>query len=154
MSSKRIFGIDENEDLIMTSLRNVNFDPSDTANDAPRSNAAQNVDQEPEVRIIDPSSRSLNQRQQQQTEFSVERAGTSSQQSRGEAAADDEFNEDEEELILKYDAQHVIKIFKPVTVCLIFVIVFLSLITSYQKSDGQQLYQHFFSIITLKFCIK
>lgn len=45
----------------------------------------------------------------------------------------------EDELVLKYGAQHVIKLFIPVTICLLFVIISLSLITSYQKSGGATL---------------
>lgn len=53
---------------------------------------------------------------------------------------DDENLEDiQDELVLKYGAQHVVKLFIPVTVCLIFVIISLSAIKSYQKSDGAQL---------------
>jgi hypothetical protein len=111
----------------MSGLRNRNYDPNDPST---------NVQDTPEVRIADPSSRSVNRA----TDLDIEQASTSNQARRDEADPD-EFDEDDEELILKYDAQHVIKIFKPVTVCLIFVIVFLSLITSYQKSDGQQLYE-------------
>jgi hypothetical protein len=113
----------------MSSLRNRNYDPNDPATD---------VQETFEVRIANPSRRSVNQQQQQQApNFNIERAGTSSTQNDREAL--EELDEEDEELILKYDAQHVIKIFKPVTICLVFVIVFLSLITSYQKSDGQQL---------------
>jgi presenilin 1 len=48
-------------------------------------------------------------------------------------------DEAEEELVLKYSAQHVIKLFIPVSICLVFVIISLSFITSYQSSGGAQL---------------
>ena len=48
-------------------------------------------------------------------------------------------DEAEEELVLKYSAQHVIKLFIPVSICLVFVIISLSLVTSYQSSGGAQL---------------
>jgi presenilin 1 len=48
-------------------------------------------------------------------------------------------DEAEEKLFLKYSAQHVIKLFIPVSICLIFVIISLSFITSYQSSGGAQL---------------
>ena len=44
-----------------------------------------------------------------------------------------------EEIQLKYGASHVIKLFLPVTLCILFVIISLSLITSYQKSGGANL---------------
>lgn len=49
-------------------------------------------------------------------------------------------DEDEGEIVLKYGAQHVIKLFIPVTICLLFVIISLSLIKSYQQSGGAHLY--------------
>jgi len=48
-------------------------------------------------------------------------------------------DEAEEELVLKYSAQHVIKLFIPVSICLVFVIISLSWVTSYQSSGGAQL---------------
>jgi hypothetical protein len=54
-------------------------------------------------------------------------------------ADDENIEEVESELELKYGAQHVIKLFIPVTLCLIFVIISLSVIKSYQKSDGATL---------------
>ena len=50
---------------------------------------------------------------------------------------DDEGEEDE--IVLKYGAHHVIKLFIPVTICLVFVIISLSLIKSYQESGGSRL---------------
>lgn len=50
-----------------------------------------------------------------------------------------EMAEEVEELELKYGAAHVIKLFIPVTICLVFVIVSLTTIKSYQKSGGQTL---------------
>ena len=52
---------------------------------------------------------------------------------------DENIEEMEEEIVLKYGAAHVIKLFIPVTLCLVFVILSLSLIKSYQKSDGATL---------------
>ena len=51
----------------------------------------------------------------------------------------DETDGQQDDLVLKYGAAHVIKLFIPVTICLLFVIVSLSLITSYQKSNGATL---------------
>lgn len=46
---------------------------------------------------------------------------------------------DEEEIVLKYGAGHVVKLFVPVTICLLFVIISLSFVTSYQESGGATL---------------
>lgn len=48
-------------------------------------------------------------------------------------------DEEEEEIVLKYGASHVVKLFVPVTICLVFVIISLSLVTSYQESGGATL---------------
>ncbi len=48
-------------------------------------------------------------------------------------------NEDEDEIVLKYGAGHVVKLFIPVTICLLFVILSLSFVTSYQESGGATL---------------
>jgi hypothetical protein len=61
---------------------------------------------------------------------------------------DENIDEIKEEIVLKYGARHVIKLFVPVTVCLVFVIISLSLITSYQKSGGASLYAAFKLIFT------
>jgi hypothetical protein len=61
---------------------------------------------------------------------------------------DENIDEMKEEIVLKYGARHVIKLFVPVTVCLVFVIISLSLITSYQKSGGASLYAAFKLIFT------
>lgn len=50
-----------------------------------------------------------------------------------------EEEEEDEEIVLKYGAKHVIKLFIPVTICLVFVIISLSLIKSYQQSGGAHL---------------
>ncbi len=52
---------------------------------------------------------------------------------------EENIEEIEEEMVLKYGAAHVIKLFIPVTICLIFVIISLSFITSYQQSGGATL---------------
>ena len=51
----------------------------------------------------------------------------------------DDTEPDIEEIQLKYGASHVIKLFLPVTLCILFVITSLTLITSYQKSGGANL---------------
>jgi hypothetical protein len=51
----------------------------------------------------------------------------------------DENEQNIEEIQLKYGASHVIKLFLPVTLCILFVIISLTLITSYQKSGGANL---------------
>lgn len=51
----------------------------------------------------------------------------------------DETEQNIEEIQLKYGASHVIKLFLPVTLCILFVIISLTLITSYQKSGGANL---------------
>ena len=43
------------------------------------------------------------------------------------------------EITLKYGAKHVIMLFLPVSACMIFVIISLNVITSYQNSGGAQL---------------
>jgi len=48
-------------------------------------------------------------------------------------------DEEEEEVVLKYGASHVVKLFVPVTICLIFVILSLSFVTSYTESGGATL---------------
>ena len=142
--------------LKMTSLYNKNFNPNDDESEinAPTTSAAAaNVQRkksesiEPEVRIIDPG-----KKQARKHSFNIASATDSinniaisqvaRRSSQDNMTGTDDANEDEDEeaeLILKYDAQHVIKIFKPVTLCLIIVIICLSFITSYQKSGGQQL---------------
>jgi hypothetical protein len=42
-------------------------------------------------------------------------------------------------MILKYGAKHVIQLFIPVTVCMLLVIIILSLVTAYTKSNGTHL---------------
>jgi presenilin 1 len=49
-------------------------------------------------------------------------------------------DDDEDEIVLKYGASHVVKLFIPVTICLLFVIISLSFVTSYQESGGATLY--------------
>lgn len=61
--------------------------------------------------------------------------GTSSSNQRN--VVDDE--EEDDEIVLKYGANHVVKLFVPVTICLIFVIISLSFVTSYTKSGGATL---------------
>ena len=50
-----------------------------------------------------------------------------------------DLDEEDDEIVLKYGAKHVIKLFIPVTICLVFVIISLSLIKSYQQSGGAHL---------------
>ncbi len=52
-------------------------------------------------------------------------------------------DEEDDEIVLKYGAKHVVKLFIPVTICLVFVIISLSLIKSYQQSGGAHLYIYF-----------
>jgi hypothetical protein len=124
----------------MSSLYNKNYNPDvDTDLNTPSdSTNNQQVSQllNPDVQIVNPTAKNV--RINSKHTFNVEPRATYSETVRN-GQVDDEDEEQEAELILKYDAEHVIKIFKPVTVCLILVIICLSSITSYQKSQGQQL---------------
>lgn len=99
-----------------------------------------NLNSNTEVKIVDPK----NSKNTRQTVMeTLNNAQTSVElTARGDGNEDqDEENLDEiqEELVLKYGAQHVVKLFIPVTICLLFVIISLSAIKSYQKSNGAQL---------------
>lgn len=82
-----------------------------------------------EVRIVDPN------RSQQQTV--PRRPSNSTNQQQGPRVADSE--EEDDEIVLKYGAEHVVKLFVPVTLCLFFVICSLSFVKSYQESGGATL---------------
>ena len=102
------------------------------------------VNLELDVKIEDPRDRRQNARRGQRggvdSAAATTSQPTSSTRPGGQAPDDDEnIDEIEEEIVLKYGAQHVIKLFIPVTLCLVFVILSLSLIKSYQKSDGATL---------------
>lgn len=102
------------------------------------------VDLELDVKIEDPSEKRRARRQQAAASASAT-ATTTTTTNRGNANGGgvdggDDIEEMEEEIVLKYGAAHVIKLFIPVTLCLVFVIISLSLIKSYQKSDGATLY--------------
>lgn len=110
------------------------------------SNGNTPADLELDVKIEDPSERhrARRQRQQQQQAATNRTAlGDASGGGGGGGDGDENIDEMEEEVVLKYGAAHVIKLFIPVTLCLIFVILSLSLIKSYQKSDGATLYDLF-----------
>lgn len=92
------------------------------------------ADMELDVKIEDPRDKRRARRQPQQA--ATVRGG--GEPGEGDANGED-IDEIEEEIVLKYGAAHVIKLFIPVTLCLIFVILSLSLIKSYQKSDGATL---------------
>lgn len=99
------------------------------------------INSETEVKIIEPRN-SRRPRDQVDGQASVELANRNGSPSNEEENLD----EIEEELVLKYGAQHVVKLFVPVTICLIFVIASLSAIKSYQKSNGAQLCDFFHKI--------
>jgi hypothetical protein len=91
--------------------------------------AAVNPSSDLDVKIVVP----------RQTRRKKPRAGGANQTTES-PLEDENLEELEEEIELKYGAQHVIKLFIPVTLCLLFVILSLSFIKSYQKSDGATLY--------------
>ncbi len=86
----------------------------------------------PNVEIVQPNSSAGSRRHV----ADAERAGAAAAAAEEEEEAEEEV---EEELVLKYGAAHVIKLFIPVTLCMLFVIISLSAITSYQKSGGAHL---------------
>lgn len=131
----------------MTSLFNKNYDPNDHSTDVAETSMPANLI-DPEVQIVDPSKPTTstgNRQSSNSFNLTVNSSvnDSSSRMIRGSSApsvrrgSDD--SEEEEELVLKYGAEHVIKIFKPVSLCLILVIICLSLVTSYQSSDGRTL---------------
>lgn len=84
-----------------------------------------------DVRIVDPR----RPQQQQQQQSVPGRPGNSTNQAQQQADDEDE----DDEVVLKYGAEHVVKLFVPVTVCLFFVICSLSFVKSYQESGGATL---------------
>lgn len=96
-----------------TSLSNAN--PSNINN-----TATENIN----VEILDSSKNKNKTRDNQQT---------------AQAARTDDEQTEDDEIVLKYGASHVVKLFVPVTICLLFVIISLSLVTSYQESGGATL---------------
>lgn len=133
----------------MTSLFNKNYDPNDPSTDVAETSMPANL-VDPEVQIVDPSKQpttSNGRDRQSSNSFNLTVNSSvndsSSRMIRGTSAPPvrhgSDNSEDEEELVLKYGAEHVIKIFKPVSLCLILVIICLSLVTSYQSSDGRTL---------------
>lgn len=93
------------------------------------------INTEVEAKVIDPRNSRRPRDIRDDTQASVELTN------RNRSSSNDEENLDEiqDELVLKYGAQHVVKLFIPVTICLLFVIISLSAIKSYQKSNGAQL---------------
>lgn len=81
-----------------------------------------------DVRIVDP-------RRPQQQQSVPRRPSNSTNQAQQQADDEDE----DDEVVLKYGAEHVVKLFVPVTVCLFFVICSLSFVKSYQESGGATL---------------
>ena len=93
-----------------------------------------NLNSDTEVKIVESKTSKKTRKTTDNAQTSVELTN------RGNNEGDDEnLDEIQEELVLKYGAQHVVKLFIPVTICLFFVIISLSAIKSYQKSDGAQL---------------
>lgn len=86
-----------------------------------------------DVIIVDPKSRV----QQRGSQAAPRRNPTTVQGPNSAQMVDAE--EEEEEVVLKYGASHVVKLFVPVTICLVFVIISLSLVTSYQDGGGATL---------------
>ncbi len=100
-----------------------------------------------EVKIVDPNKRKANNIIIRQSESNTIQASNvnnnnnnnNSSSAGGINTVDQEEDEEDDEIVLKYGAEHVIKLFIPVTICLLFVIISLSLITSYQESGGAHL---------------
>lgn len=91
---------------------------------------------ETDVKVIEPRN-SRRPRDITDVQASVELTN----RNRSSSNDDENLDEIQDELVLKYGAQHVVKLFIPVTICLLFVIISLSAIKSYQKSNGAQLYE-------------
>lgn len=97
----------------------------------PTSVSAINVQtSEIDVAIIDPS--------QSRAARSATTSTTATANPQGPGAASGD-NDEEDEVVLKYGASHVVKLFVPVTICLLFVILSLSFVTSYQDGGGATL---------------
>ena len=87
------------------------------------------------VRIVDPNMKPT--RIKPKTSAATREASDSNgQPTRVSQVVDDE---EEDEIVLKYGAEHVVKLFVPVTLCLLFVIISLSFVKSYQESGGATL---------------
>ena len=87
------------------------------------------------VRIVDPNMKPT--RIKHKTSAAAREASDSNgQPTRVSQVVDDE---EEDEIVLKYGAEHVVKLFVPVTLCLLFVIISLSFVKSYQESGGATL---------------
>ena len=91
----------------------------------------QQVNLQPDVAIVDPR----NSTRTVVASAAPRAAGTNASPERD----DDSLDEMEEEIVLKYGATHLMKILVPVTLCMVFVILSLTLITSYQSGNGQTL---------------
>ncbi|CAF0708429.1 unnamed protein product [Brachionus calyciflorus] len=119
-------------DLLKASANNRNGNYRSTD----QTNLSVNLNTENEVRIIEPrSSRKTRDQSSENAQASVELTNRRP----SDNINDEDLDEIQDELVLKYGAQHVVKLFIPVTICLLFVIISLSAIKSYQKSDGAQL---------------
>lgn len=94
------------------------------------------ADLELDVKIEDPADKRRGRRQQ--APQTVDGGGGGGGDPTG-GEGDENIEEMEEEIVLKYGAAHVIKLFIPVTLCLVFVIISLTMIKSYQQSDGATL---------------
>ena len=85
-----------------------------------------------DVRVVDPAKPKVTRQAHSRTESTMPISNAVG------SVADDEEQEDDD-IVLKYGAEHVIKLFIPVTICLLFVIISLSFISSYQESGGAHL---------------
>ena len=99
------------------------------------------VNLQPDVEIIDPktNSRTILASTAQASAAETNARSAVNRTPRRDEPDDDSLDEMEEEIVLKYGATHLMKILVPVTLCMVFVILSLTLITSYQSGNGQTL---------------
>lgn len=117
----------EMSNLIQTNINGIASVETSLSNPVAAANLPASEVDNVDVRIVDPSRRT----QQQSVPRRPSNSNNQAQQ------ADDE--DEDDEIVLKYGAEHVVKLFVPVTLCLFFVICSLSFVKSYQESGGATL---------------